>query len=47
MLEIGRIKNEDLDELKDTIKEGMPEWIGTCKRYDDPSITDIEDIWDF
>ncbi|MBC7963964.1 MAG: recombinase [Steroidobacteraceae bacterium] len=38
----GKIPKEFLDELKQTIKEEMPEWIATVERYDDP---DIEDIW--
>lgn len=36
---------KDLDELKERIKDEMPEWIATMKRYDDPSITDMEEVW--
>lgn len=36
------IKKDDLNDLKETIKEGMPEWLATLNRYDDPS---IEDVW--
>ena len=36
------IDKEDLIHLKETIKEGMPEWLATLKRYDDPS---VEDVW--
>ncbi len=45
MHENGKIKKKDLDELKDRIKDEMPEWIATMKRYDDPSITDMEEVW--
>ena len=39
------IEKEDLDNLKVTIKEEMPEWIATMKRYDDQSITDMAEVW--
>lgn len=39
------INKEDLDDLKDRIKEDMPEWIATMNRYNDLSITDMEDVW--
>ena len=39
------VDKEDLDDLKETIKEEMPEWLATLKRYDDPSIEDMEDVW--
>jgi intergrase/recombinase len=42
MQEKGLIDREDLDGLKLTIKEDMPEWLATLERYDDPS---IEDVW--
>ena len=45
MQQSGKITKESLDELKQTIKEEMPEWIATVKRYDDPDIEDSEDIW--
>ena len=45
MHENGKVKKKDLDELKDRIKYEMPEWIATMKRYDDPSITDMEEVW--
>ena len=41
----GAVKKKDLDLLKETIKEEMPEWIATLQRYDDPSITDMEEVW--
>ena len=40
--EKGLIDKEDLTDLKQTIKEDMPEWLATLDRYDDPS---IEDVW--
>lgn len=45
MLEEGYIEGDDLDALKDTIKEEMPEWLERMERYDDPNITSSEDIW--
>ncbi len=47
MWEIGQIEKEDLEELKATIKKNMDEWIATLRRYDDPSITDMEEVWGF
>jgi len=45
MLEKGMIEKDDLDGLKETIRDEMPEWIATMKRYDDPSITDMGEVW--
>ncbi len=45
MLEQGQVERETLQELKETIKEEMPEWLGTMERYDDPDITDPRKIW--
>ena len=42
MHEKGLIDDEDLVDLKQTIKEEMPEWLATLRRYDDLS---IEDVW--
>ncbi len=41
MHEKSLIDKDDLDNLKETIKEGMPEWLATLKRYDDPSVEDV------
>ena len=41
----GLIDSEALNQLKETIKEEMPEWIATMQRYDDPSIQDMEEVW--
>jgi hypothetical protein len=45
LFEINQISKEDLDDLKERIKEEMPEWIATMNRYNDPSITDMEEVW--
>ncbi len=46
MQEQGEVSAEALQDLKETIKEEMPEWVGTVERYDDPDITDPEEIWE-
>ena len=40
--EKGLIDREDLSDLKQTIKEDMPDWLATLQRYDDPL---VEDVW--
>ncbi len=45
MLEKGDIKIDVLYDLKEMIKEEMPEWLATLERYDDPNITSSEEIW--
>ncbi|MCI5164564.1 MAG: recombinase [Candidatus Electrothrix sp. GM3_4] len=42
MHEKGLIDKEELMDLKQMIKEDMPEWLENLQRYDDPS---IEDVW--
>jgi site-specific recombinase XerD len=42
MYEKGLVEKESLSDLKETIKEEMPEWLATLGRYDDPS---IEEVW--
>ncbi|MCH8311198.1 MAG: recombinase [Chloroflexi bacterium] len=44
MVERGSVDQEALNELKARIKEDMPEWLETLRRYDDPSIKDPFDI---
>jgi hypothetical protein len=44
MQERGEVPAEEVREMKNQIKEELPEWIETVKRYDDLSI-DIEDVW--
>jgi len=41
----GAVSKDDLDSLRETIKEEMPDWLETLARYDDPSITDMEEVW--
>jgi hypothetical protein len=41
----GLVTKETLQDMRETIRDNMPEWLLTLKRYDDPSITDPEDIW--
>ncbi len=36
MLKKGKISEEAYEELKETIKENMQEWLDTMDRYDDP-----------
>ncbi len=43
--ERGVVSKDDLDSLKETIKEEMPDWLATLARYDDPSITDMGEVW--
>jgi site-specific recombinase XerD len=45
MQERGDIDQEDLDDLNEQIKEGLPDWLATLQRYDDPSIEDPAEIW--
>ena len=45
--ERGQVSQEDLDSLKEIIKEEMPEWLATLGRYDDPSIDDMGEVWGF
>ncbi len=40
--EKGLVEKGDLNDLKETIKEGMPEWLATLDRYDDPL---VDDVW--
>ena len=47
MLEKGEISEEDLSDLKITIKEEMPEWLETMERYLDEDINDMEEVWGF
>jgi hypothetical protein len=45
MHEQGQIDTDDLQDLKETIKDEMPDWLATVGRHDDPDITDPEEIW--
>lgn len=46
MAEKGLVDKDDLDVLKEVIKEAMPDWLETIAKYDDPDV-DFEDIWGF
>ncbi len=35
MHQAGKVTTEQLESLQDTIKEELPDWIETVKRYDD------------
>jgi site-specific recombinase XerD len=41
MHEKGLISKNDLAYLKQRIKEDMPEWLETLRRYDDPSVKNV------
>jgi site-specific recombinase XerD len=45
MYEHAQISEEEFSALKESIKEGMPEWLATMGRYDDPDIEDMEEVW--
>ena len=47
LYEVGKVSEEALSALKETIKEDMPEWLATMERYDDPDIEDMEEVWRF
>ena len=42
MLEKGLVDEDDLADLKETIKENIPEWLVTLERYDDLA---VENVW--
>lgn len=44
MAERGEVTQDAVKEMKETIKEELPDWIETVRRYDDPSV-DPEDVW--
>lgn len=39
------IEQEERDSIINTIRDEMPSWQATLARYDDPDITDMEDIF--
>jgi len=47
MFEQGRVAEGELDLLKATIKDEMPDWLETLSRYDDPSIEDPGEVWGY
>ena len=44
MFEKGLISKKALTNLQRRIKEDMPEWLATLKRYDD---LEVEDVWEW
>ncbi len=46
LCELGEVEEKDLKEMIKVIKEEMPDWIATMKRYDDPNIDDMKEVWD-
>lgn len=45
MMEKGEIKVSKLDELKQIIKNEKSEWIEIMRRYDDPDIEEMSEVW--
>ena len=46
MAEQGHVTRAAVKELKETIKQELPEWVDTVKRYNDPAV-DLDDLWDW
>jgi site-specific recombinase XerD len=44
MQAIGMVDEESVRVLRETLRQKMPEWLGTMRCYD-PSITDSKEIW--
>jgi hypothetical protein len=44
MLERGEVSPEAVTAMKQRIKEDLPEWVATLKRYNDPAVN-IENVW--
>lgn len=44
MVERGSVTPAATKAMKHLIKESMPEWVATMRRYDDPAV-DAEDVW--
>ena len=45
--EKGEVDFESLQEMKESIKDEMPQWLETLRRYDDPDIDDVAEMWGF
>jgi len=41
---IGQVRDEELLEMKEEIKESKGEWLETLQKYDDQEI-DLDEIW--
>ena len=46
LCEDGKITKDSLQDMKERIKEDMPEWLATMERYNDPNIESMEEVWD-
>ena len=44
MLNRGEVFPEAVTAMKQRIKEDLPEWMATLKRYNDPAV-DVENVW--
>jgi len=44
MHENGLVDKSELDGLNSEIKEGMPDWLETMERYENPDF-DIDAVW--
>ena len=45
MFEKGEIEQDDLDDLRETIKEEMPNWIAAMNQYENSMSLDMDDVW--
>ena len=45
MQEQGHVSQTELQDLKETLKENLPDYLATVERYDDESITDMREVW--
>ena len=45
MFEKGEIEQDDLDDLRETIKEEMPNWIAAMNQYENSMALDMDDVW--
>jgi len=43
--ERGVVTKKDLSFLLKTIEKKIPQWVATLLRFDDPSITDMGEVW--
>ena len=43
--EKGRIDRAALEDVHNSVRRGLPEWIATMERYLDPSIEDMDEVW--
>lgn len=47
MMEKKEIDADEFEDLKNDVKENMPEWINRMNRYDDPDIEEMGEVWGF